>query len=196
MTVTTGIDPFDQTTSGSAVSFKDARIGDTVTGTVTKAPEMTQSRDYETGEPAFWPSKGAGAPEPKMSAVIGLDVHGEAKSLWVNKPSALWAAVQEARQAAGSPIGVGGMMSVQFVGEQPNTKNPRLNPQKLYKVTYTAPTAPTAPDAFNTFGTHAAAGDAAAIAELAATQPTPVDKATKLRLAGMSEEEIASILGS
>lgn len=192
----TFVDPFaGSSDSRPAVSFKNALIGASVTGTVTEAPTMVHSRDFETGEPAYWPSKGAGAPEPKMSAVIGMTVDGEEKSLWVNKPSSLWQAVQDARQAAGSPIAVGGRLTVTFTGEKAN-KNPRLNPQKLYSVAYSAPDA---------FGTHAVAGDDARIASLATMLDAPSatlvatnsadPRATALRAAGLSEAQIAAALG-
>lgn len=119
--------------SSPALSFKDAPIGTTYTGTVVKAPTLVQSRDFETGEPAFWPDN-----NPKMSVVVNLEVDGEERSLWAPKPSAMFAALQKAQVEAGERMSSGGKLSVKLTGTEPN-KNPRLNDRKIYAAKYEPP---------------------------------------------------------
>ncbi len=135
MSTDTTTDPFAGTESIPSISFKDAPIGTSYTGTVTEAPALVQARDYESGQPAFWSDGNA-----KMTVVtkIAIDT-GEERALWAAKPSALYRAIAEAQKAAGAQIAVGGTIKVTFTAEKPNEKNPRLNPQKLYSVDYTPP---------------------------------------------------------
>lgn len=129
-------DPFATTESLPALSFKDKPIGTSYTGRVLDRPKLVQSRDFETGERATWPDG-----NPKMSVVTQLEVNGEKCSLWAAKPSAMFAAVAAAQQEAGTTITVGGTLTVTYVGDKPNEKNPRLNPQKQYAVKYAPPNA-------------------------------------------------------
>jgi len=120
-----------------SISFKDAPIGATVSGKVTEAPVLVQSRDFDSGNPAFWPDG-----NPKMSVVTKLVLAtGEERGLWAAKPSAMFAAIAEAQKTAGALIAVGGTLTITFTGEKPNATNPRLNAQKLYTVTYVPPNA-------------------------------------------------------
>lgn len=136
-TTATGYDdPFAGSDSVPSVSFKDTPVGTSYTGRVTEAPKLVQARDYESGQPAFWNDG-----NPKMTVVTRLDINGEERSLWAAKPSALFRAIADAQKAAGAQITVGGTLTVTFSGEKPNEKNPRLNPQKLYTVTYQPPNA-------------------------------------------------------
>lgn len=136
MTAQTYTDPFAGADSKPSISFKDKPVGTSYTGTVTKAPELVQARDYESGQPAFWPDG-----NPKQTVVTTLEVNGEELNLWAAKPSALFRAIADAQKAAGAQIAIGGTITVTFTGEKPNEKNPRLNPQKLYTVQYVAPNA-------------------------------------------------------
>ena len=120
-----------------SISFKDAPVGASITGKVTEAPVLVQSRDFDTGNPAFWPDN-----NPKMSVVTKIVLaSGEERGLWAAKPSAMFAAIAEAQKTAGALIAVGGTLSITLVGEKPNATNPRLNAQKLYAVTYVPPNA-------------------------------------------------------
>ena len=127
-------DPFAGGTSRASVSFKDAPVGTSYTLKVLEAPELVQARDFESGEPAFWPDG-----NKKMTVVTGVAdaTTGEELNLWAAKPSALFRAIGDAQAKAGAKIQPGGTLVVTFSGEKPNEKNPRLNPQKLYEVTYT-----------------------------------------------------------
>lgn len=130
------VDEYAAGEKAPALSFKNAPVGTSYTGTVTVAPTTVQSIDFESGDKATWPDG-----NPKMAVVLGLEVNGEARSLWAAKPSAMLKACSDAQVAAGERIKVGGTVTVTFIGEKPNEKNPRLNPQKLYSVTYLAPNA-------------------------------------------------------
>lgn len=125
-------DPFATQERFPSLSFKDAPIGTTYKFTVYEDPQTVQSRDFDTGEPAFWPDG-----NKKLSVVTILEVEGLGmRSLWAPKPSAMFRALADAQQAAGAQIKKGGTGTITFTGEQPNERNPKLNPQKLYKVTY------------------------------------------------------------
>lgn len=129
-------DPFAMTSSSPSVSFKDAPIGTSYTGKVIEAPSLVQARDYESGDPAFWPDG-----NPKMTVVTKLVIDGEERSLWAPKPSAMFAAIAKAQQDAGASITVGGTLTVAYTGDKPNEKNPRLNPAKQYEAKYVPPDA-------------------------------------------------------
>lgn len=130
------VDMFGSTESVPSVSFAGAPVGATVTGKVIEAPVLLQSRDFDSGNPAFWPDG-----NPKMSVVTKLALtSGEERGLWAAKPSAMYNAIGEAQKAAGALIAVGGTLSITFVGTKP-AENARLSPQKLYAVTYVAPNA-------------------------------------------------------
>lgn len=129
-------DPFNKPESAPSLSFKGAPVGTKHVCKIVELPTRVQSRDFETGERATWPDG-----NPKMSVVTGVEVNGERMSLWAPDPSAMFAAIVEAQKAAGARLAVGGTLVVEFTGEKPNEKNPRLNPQKQYRVTYSGPDA-------------------------------------------------------
>lgn len=138
-------DPFAGSTKTPSVSFKDLPVGSSQTGTVVEAPKMVQSTNFDTGEPDFWD---AARTQPKMSVVTRLRMDdGEERSLWAQKPSAMFRAIGDAQQKAGKLLGVGDKVTVTFVGEKPNPDKPRLAAQKLYEVVITAGDAFAAPAA-------------------------------------------------
>lgn len=148
---TADIDPFAGADKVPSISFKDAPVGTVYEGVVTEAPKLVQSRDFNTGEPAFWPAKPGETPNPKMSVVIRLLLNdGEERSLWAQKPSAMFAAIGEAQKTSGKRIEVGGTLAVKFTGEKPHTDPDKvrknLPPQKLYAAKYTPPAASPADD--------------------------------------------------
>jgi hypothetical protein len=98
-----------------------------------------------------------------MSVVLVLSIDDEERSVWAQKPSALFAAIGEAQKAAGKRIEVGGVLAIKYTGDKPNEKNPRLNPAKQYAARYTPPAAtPTADPWASSAATTAAAAPAAA----------------------------------
>lgn len=127
-------DPFAGGESLPSVSFKDTPVGTSYTLEVLEAPELVQARDYESGQPAFWPD---GNPKQTVVTKVTDTATGEVKNLWAAKPSALFRAIGDAQKAAGAQIRPGDTLVVTFSGEKPNEKNPRLNPQKLYTVALT-----------------------------------------------------------
>jgi hypothetical protein len=129
-------DPFAENESLPAISFKEAPVGSSVTGRVTSPARLVQSKDFETGERATWPDG-----NPKMAAVIEMDTPLGPRSLWASKPSALFAAIQQAQKAAGARITPGGTLTVTYTHDVPNSRNPRLNPAKQYSVRYVPPDA-------------------------------------------------------
>jgi hypothetical protein len=119
-----------------SLSFRDAQPGATYKGTIVARAKLVQSRDFETGNPKTWPDG-----NPVMSVVILLDVDGETRSLWAQKPSSMFAALVKAQKdAGGATMEEGGELYVRFIGTVPNAKNPKLNPAKQYEAKYVPPT--------------------------------------------------------
>lgn len=127
----TNPDPLAGGDKAPALSFKNMPVGTTYTGEVLEDPKLVQARDFDSGDPAVWPDG-----NPKMAVVVRVNVNGEERSIWAPKPSAMFKALADAQKAAGKRITVGGRLTVKFVGEKPNERNERLNPQKLYTATY------------------------------------------------------------
>lgn len=149
----TEIDPFAGAEKAPSLSFKDMPVGTTYTGVVTEGPKLVQSRDFNTGEPAFWPASRPGEePNPKMSVVINLDVEGEPRSLWAAKPSAMFAALAEAQKKAGAKIEAGATLSVRFTGEEKHTDPDKIRrglpAKKLYSAKLEPAPAKPAADVF------------------------------------------------
>jgi len=134
-------DPLEGGDKAPAISFKGAPIGTVYTMTVTAAAKLVQSRDFETGELAYWPGNVPGqVGNPKMAVVINGTVNGEERSLWATKPSDMLAALQKAQKDAGQRILPGGTLHVKLAGETPHD-NPRLNAKKNYAAMYVPPVA-------------------------------------------------------
>lgn len=136
-----GDDMFDEV-SRPSISFKDKPFGFFYEGPVIDAPKKIQSRDFETGNLAYWDDG-----QPKMSVVIGIKVTacpdpeqvGQERSVWVAKGSNMYSAVAAAQRAGGGNVRKGGILRVTFKSERPNEKNPKLNAIKEYDVTWTEP---------------------------------------------------------
>ena len=138
-------DPFAGGDKTPSLSFKDAPIGTSYTGRVIDSPTLVQSRNVETEQPDFWPDG-----NPKMSAAVKADFGGDVgvRSIWAQKPSALYAAIAEAQTAAGTKIAPGGTITVTYSGDGVRKDgNTKLNPPKQYAVTYTPADAFEAPAA-------------------------------------------------
>lgn len=129
----TEIDPFAGAEKAPALSFADVEVGHSYTGVVTDTPKLVQSKDYNTGDPAVWPDG-----NPKMSAVINLDVDGEPRSLWAAKPSAMFVAIAEAQRTSGIKIRPGVKLRVTWYDSKAHTDpekiRKKLPAQKLYKI--------------------------------------------------------------
>lgn len=125
-------DPF-ASDSHPSVSFANVPVGYTVTGTIVEAPVLLPTKNFETGQPKTWEDG-----NPVMAAVTVIEVDGEKRAIWAQKPSAMFAAIQAAQETGGR-LAVGGTLALQYTGETPNLKNPRLNPIKQYRAQYTPP---------------------------------------------------------
>jgi hypothetical protein len=155
-------DPFAGGDKTPSLSFKDAPIGTSYTGRILDAPTLVQSRNFETEQPDFWPDG-----NPKMSAVVKADFGGETgvRSIWAQKPSALFQAIAEAQTKAGTQIAPGGTITVTYTGDGVRKDgNTKLNPPKQYAVTYAPP---------NAFAEPAQAAPVAASAAPVAGAPSP-----------------------
>lgn len=180
------VDPFAGGEGNPSISFKDKPHGTTYRGRVAELPTLVQSRDFETGNPATWPDG-----NPKMVAVTTLEIDGQMFSLWAPKPSALFAAIKEAQNAAGQQIAIGGTLEVTYTHDEPNKTNPRLNPAKQYRVVYSPPDAfaepvPAAPTA---------APAAAPAAAAPATAANPAETAKQLLASGLGIDDVAAATG-
>ena len=176
------IDPFAGGEGNPSLSFKDKPHGTTYRGRVAELPALVQSRDFETGNPATWPDG-----NPKMVVCTTLEIDGQLFSLWAPKPSALFAAIKEAQNAVGQQIAIGGTLEVTYTHDEPNKTNPRLNPAKQYRVTYTPP------DAFGTSTSEAPV--AAAESAPAAVAANPAEAAKQLLASGLGVDDVAAATG-
>jgi len=203
-----GDDMFDEV-SRPSISFKDQPYGFFYEGVVIDAPKKVQSRDFETGNLAYWDDG-----QPKMSVVVGIKVTacsdpaqvGEERSIWVAKGSNMYSAVAAAQRAGGGRVRKGGTIRVTFDSERPNEKNPKLNQIKQYVVTWTepdgfaepdstpAPAAPAAPQAAPPAMTKPTTPiPAAAAAPPAAAPEVLMDQIRTLIRTGMTDVQIAGV---
>lgn len=131
-------DPFASAVKVPSVSWRDVQVGQTVTMVVSGPAKKVQSRDFETGQPAYWDEART---QPKYSAVVNGTVDGEDRAIWAQIPSALFAAIGKAQADAGAKIDAGGTLRIQRTEDKPNAKNPRLNPAKQFIAKYEPPKA-------------------------------------------------------
>jgi hypothetical protein len=126
---------------GKSATFNT--IGETVTGTITRAPSERQATKYKTTDLDFWPSGDA-----KMQIQVPLQTTSRVdpdddgvRTLYVTKSKgdARFRAIAEAIAAAGAEdLAVGGILTVTYIGNDPASQNP-ANPKKLYTATYAPP---------------------------------------------------------
>lgn len=121
---------------------KFENVGDSITGTIKAPPSERQQTKFGTQNPDFWPDG-----SPKMQIIVPLmteqrdpaDVHDDGERTLYVASKHLKRAIGDAMRAAGVPdVAVGGTLTVQFVGYDPNSKNP-AQPAKLYTANYTPP---------------------------------------------------------
>jgi len=118
---------------GGAPVAKFPTIGTTHLGTITHL-EARQQRDFDKGEPLTWDDG-----SPRMELVITIDNAGESMRLFV-KGAMLSALRDEVRRAGQKKPEVGGKLAVKY-SHDGESKNPKLNPPKMYQVAYEPPTA-------------------------------------------------------
>ena len=111
------VDPLADVKTPS-LSWKNAAIGTTHKGIITRVPNEIQSMDYETGKPAYWPAGDGkeGNGNPKMAVVLSMRLveSEEEVSVWAVKPSAMLTALVQAQKQFGRRIEVGGELTLKF----------------------------------------------------------------------------------
>lgn len=125
---------------GGAASAKFKEYGDTVTGTIAEAPEVSQRTDPKDGSPQFWKSG-----DPMMQLIVTLqttlrdDADDDGKRRIYVKGKSLTEAVREAVKKTGARgLEIGGTLTVTYVADGPQP-NKALDPPKLYTATYSRP---------------------------------------------------------
>lgn len=159
--------------STSAPSVKFPTIGTRHVMKVTAWPSQKQSKNFETGQPEFWPDG-----QPKKVILVEVEIDGVAHALWVTPGTALYAAINEAQQAAGQEVGPGGTLTVEHTHSVPSSKGAHLAPAKQFKAEYQP--GPGAFSAAASDGFDTAPAAAAPATQAAAPQPgvtyLPADK--------------------
>jgi uncharacterized protein with beta-barrel porin domain len=165
-----------------SISFKDAKVGDAYTGTIT-ALETAQVRNYESGDPEFWEDG-----NPKLQIVVtlattygdGAEDDGERKVyLFGQKLQAAKAALKEAGL---TKLEIGSTFTITYSGTKPSS-NKKYNDVKLYTIAIVKGTSNPAVDTLLAAGAKPVDGD-----KLSAEQ---IEKIKKLSGAGLNDEEIA-----
>jgi hypothetical protein len=129
------------TSSAPSLSWKGLGHGAEFVLSVLEPAALVQSREFETGELAFWDEEKS---QPKMAAVLKVQVvkgphsEGEERSIWAQKPSNLFQAIASAQQASGAVIAPGGTLTIRFLDEKAH-KNKRFNAIKIYEAVYKPP---------------------------------------------------------
>jgi len=128
----------DLLAGGSAsISWKDAPIGHTVSGTVV-ASETVQENDYDTGEPKFYSD---GNPAWQVVVTLQTDLREEPdddgqRRLYLR--GQMFTALRKEMARTKAKLRPGGVLSVTFDHTEP-AKNPRHNDRKIYTVHYVPP---------------------------------------------------------
>lgn len=119
--------------------------GDVVTGTVVSEPTVRQSRDYDTGLPATFPSG-----DPKMEVVVHIatgernpdyeDDDGK-RQVVMKLGKNLHLAVRQAVKAAGAKgLEEGGVLAITHAGTEKKTNSMgKKYEERLFTATYTPP---------------------------------------------------------
>lgn len=156
-------DPFDQS-STPAVSWRqpedsdvDLPVGTVRYFEVLGKAEYLQSRNFDTGEPDFWPTKRPDEePQPKMAAVINVIEHdGQApdapevahkngadeQAIWAGKGAkgatqSQFNQLAAAQKAAGTRIDARGQVILKLEGKKKDPANPGKAAQKLWLAKY------------------------------------------------------------
>lgn len=171
-----------------SISFKDAKIGESFTGTITNL-ETAQVRNYETGDPEFWEDG-----KPKLQIVVTLATDYIDPTLESDDGSRkvylfgqkLAAARQAMKDSGFTKLELGTKFTITFSGEKPSS-NKKYNNIKVYSITLEKGTSNPGADAL------LAAGASEVSAPAASGTLTEAQVATikKLSAGNFSDEEIA-----
>lgn len=175
-----------------SISFKDAKVGDSFTGTITDL-ETAQVRNYETGDPEFWDDG-----KPKLQIVVTLatdyldpEVEGDDGTRKVYLAGQKLAAAKQAMKEAGiSKLEKGFGFTISFVGEKPSS-NKKYNNVKLYGITIKP--VKSNPDVDALLASQGAEPTEKKSSDTLTTEQ--IAKARKLAEAGFDDKEIAETMG-
>lgn len=137
--------------SGGVKSASFLEIGKTVTGTITREPEVRQQTDFDTGKPLTWDD---GTPRMQLMVVLQTTERDPAnpeddgqRAVYVK--GQMKSVVRDAVRQAGAPgLKVGGTLTVTYVANGV-PKRAGGKPPKQYSASYTAPAATAANDFLN-----------------------------------------------
>lgn len=187
-------DPNDLLSSKSvpSVSFKDAKVGDSFTGTITNL-ETAQVRNYDSGEPEFWDDG-----KPKLQIVVTLktdyidpELEGDDGTRKVYLAGQKLTAAKQAMKEAGiQKLEKGFKFTISYVGTKPSS-NKKYNDVKLYGIAIVPSKSNADVDALLAD----TVGATPVKAEVPALSDDQKAKITKLSAAGFSDDEIAEALG-
>lgn len=182
----------------SSKGVKFDTIGASVQGTVKSAPRERQQTKYGTQEPDFWPNG-----DPKMQILIDLQTDrredpqddGE-RTLYVASKNMKRAISDAIRAAGATDLLPGGVLTVQYVGNNPASKNP-ANPAKMYAAQYTAPTSAfAAQPATPTQQPQAPFTAPAAATHTGSLTDEQISQLQQLRAAGLPDEMVTNAMGA
>ncbi|MEU8683179.1 hypothetical protein [Streptomyces sp. NPDC048611] len=111
-------------------------------GQIVDLPPLVQKRDFDTGDPLYWPD---GRPKMLMQVNIQTDQRDPSdpedegvRALYLEYRKA--AAVRDAVRGSGAKrLEIGGTLSLTYTGDDHAARRGKGNPPKNYSATYTAP---------------------------------------------------------
>ena len=121
----------DDLTAGAASAKWDA-IGDVRRLKITAASKQVCT-DFATGEPLLWPNG-----DPKFQLVFSGTDPDTGDEVRIFAKGFMYSAVKDAFRVAGATPEVGGILAVQWIGEEPS-KVKGYNPSKKWKAQYQPP---------------------------------------------------------
>jgi hypothetical protein len=138
----TDINANDWLLSGGVRSASFKQIGDSVTGFILRPPEVQQIRNFDSGQPEYWPD---GKPKMQIRAVLMTEERDPAdpedsgeRAVYI-RANVQRAVAQAVRQSGAKGLEVGGKLMVKYTGDGKASKR-GFNPPKLYEAKYRAPT--------------------------------------------------------
>jgi hypothetical protein len=141
------VNPNDWLLSTGTRSASFLKVGDHVVGFIGRQPEVTQQRDFESGEPKFWSD---GNPMMQLRVVLNTDGRdpedpedsGE-RAVYI-RGNMQKAVAQAVRQAGAPGLEIGGKLLIRYVADGKPTRR-GLNPPKVYEAKYRPPAAAATP---------------------------------------------------
>lgn len=181
------------TRSIPSISFKDAKVGDSFTGTITDL-KTVQVRSYDSGEPEFWDD---GKPKLQIEVTLATDYidpsleedDGTRRVYLFGQKLA--AAKQEMKSKGISKLEKGMAFTITFTGTKPSS-NKKYNDVKLYGISIDQ--AKSNPDVDALLAETTGAKPVKKAATGAKLDADQIEKAKKLATAGFSPEEIAGAM--